>query len=108
LNEFCYEKVTDSVHSKGSFIYQQLWALGRSALYETVKEDGHDYVSASDIPMAPGGPVPRPLTKEEIKEYVELYAQAAENSLRAGFDGVEIHACVLIFFLFFFLFRSVE
>lgn len=27
----------------------------------------------------------------EIKEYVEWYATAAENAIRAGFDGVEIH-----------------
>jgi len=30
---------------------------------------------------------------QEIKEYVQLYATAAENAvLKAGFDGVEIHA----------------
>lgn len=30
---------------------------------------------------------------EEIKEYVQLHATAAENAvLKAGFDGVEIHA----------------
>jgi NADPH2 dehydrogenase len=27
----------------------------------------------------------------EIKEYVELYAQAAKNAVEAGFDGVELH-----------------
>lgn len=27
----------------------------------------------------------------EIKEYVQLYATAAKNAVRAGFDGVEIH-----------------
>ena len=42
--------------------------------------------------MTPDGPVPRALTIEEIQEYVQLYAQAAENAvLKAGFDGVEIH-----------------
>ena len=40
------------------------------------------------------GAIPRELTIEEIKEYVELFAQAAENAIRrAGFDGVEIHGC---------------
>ena len=28
----------------------------------------------------------------EIKEYVEWYASAAANAVKAGFDGVEIHA----------------
>jgi 2,4-dienoyl-CoA reductase-like NADH-dependent reductase (Old Yellow Enzyme family) len=40
-----------------------------------------------------GYETPRALTVEEIKEYVKLYATAAENAvLKAGFDGVEIHA----------------
>jgi NADPH2 dehydrogenase len=35
----------------------------------------------------------RALTVEEIKEYVKLYATAAENAvMKAGFDGVEIHS----------------
>jgi NADPH2 dehydrogenase len=37
--------------------------------------------------------VPRALTVEEIREYVQLFATAARNAvLGAGFDGVEIHA----------------
>jgi NADPH2 dehydrogenase len=40
-----------------------------------------------------GYETPRALTVEEIKEYVKLYTTAAENAvLKAGFDGVEIHA----------------
>lgn len=40
-----------------------------------------------------GYETPRALTVEEIKDYVKLYATAAENAvLKAGFDGVEIHA----------------
>jgi N-ethylmaleimide reductase len=35
--------------------------------------------------------VPRALTTAEVKELVQLYAQAARNALNAGFDGVEIH-----------------
>ncbi|VTM29451.1 FAD/FMN-binding oxidoreductase [Klebsiella pneumoniae] len=36
--------------------------------------------------------VPRALSTAEVKELVQLYAQAARNALDAGFDGVEIHA----------------
>ena len=40
-----------------------------------------------------GYETPRALAVEEIKEYVKLYATAAENAvLKAGFDGVEIHS----------------
>ncbi|VDB93775.1 unnamed protein product [Peniophora sp. CBMAI 1063] len=93
-----WKKITDAVHAKSSYIYVQLWALGRAADPEVLKKEGpYDVVSASDIPLeeaghAPGGHPPRPLTVEEIKEYVQLYAQAAKNAVQAGFDGVEIHS----------------
>ncbi|MFX9004045.1 alkene reductase, partial [Acinetobacter baumannii] len=35
--------------------------------------------------------MPRALGNAEVKELVQLYAQAARNALAAGFDGVEIH-----------------
>ncbi len=35
--------------------------------------------------------VPKPATAEEIEQLVTDYAQAAENAIEAGFDGVEIH-----------------
>ncbi len=86
-----YLQVTDVVHSHGSFIFLQLWALGRAATPKTLEEDGHPYVSSSATPLD-DGPTPRALTKDEIKEYVGLYAQAAENAVeKAGFDGVEVH-----------------
>lgn len=88
-----WRKVTDAVHQNKSFIYMQLWALGRAALPDALKHDlgeGARVVSASDIPFE-GGAKPTPLTEQEIREYVGLYAQAAKNAVAAGFDGVEIH-----------------
>jgi N-ethylmaleimide reductase len=35
--------------------------------------------------------LPRELSTTEVKELVQLYAQAARNALEAGFDGVELH-----------------
>ncbi|KAJ7760116.1 FMN-linked oxidoreductase, partial [Mycena maculata] len=87
-----WKKVTDTVHAKGSYMYLQLWALGRAAEAATLAEEGLPYVSASDVPVE-DGQAPRPLTVEEIQEYVQLYATAASNDVhKAGFDGVEIHA----------------
>ncbi|OJA14292.1 hypothetical protein AZE42_10488 [Rhizopogon vesiculosus] len=89
-----WKKITDAVHEKGSFIYLQLWALGRSAKPAVLaKENNSPYVSASPIPLPgrPEGEVPRALTRDEIKEYIPAYATAARNAIRAGFDGVEIH-----------------
>lgn len=88
-----WKKVVDAVHAKNSFIYLQLWALGRTADAEQLKKEvpDADFVSSGDIAVD-GGPKPRPLTVAEIDEYVTWYATAAHNAVhRAGFDGVEIH-----------------
>ncbi|KAJ6490754.1 NADH:flavin oxidoreductase/NADH oxidase [Mycena vitilis] len=89
-----WKKVTDAVHAKGSYLYLQLWALGRAADPATLAAEGlaDSFVSASDIPIS-GQKAPRPLTTEEIQEYVQLYATSASNAVhKAGFDGVEIHS----------------
>lgn len=83
-----------SVHAKGSYIYLQLWALGRAADPNALKADDPPYevVSASDIPFE-GGAKPRPLTEEEIQQYVKDYAECARLFVQeAGGDGVEIHS----------------
>ncbi|KAG1823181.1 hypothetical protein EV424DRAFT_1346372 [Suillus variegatus] len=87
-----WKKVTEAVHEKGSFIFLQLWALGRTAETAVLaKEDNSPLVSASPIPLSGKTDVPRALTTDEIKEYVATYSTAAKNAIRAGFDGVEIH-----------------
>ena len=83
------------MHTNGSFIYLQLWALGRAANPSVLSAESLPHVAPSHIPLssqAADSPAPRELTSSEIKEYVALYAQAAKNAVdKAGFDGVEIH-----------------
>jgi len=96
-----WKQVVDAVHKNGSFIFLQLWALGRVAHLDVLEQEGgYPHVAPSPIPLpsedgdppSPHAPVPRALTVNEIGEYVRLFATAAENAvLRAGFDGVEIH-----------------
>ncbi|KAJ7439987.1 NADH:flavin oxidoreductase/NADH oxidase [Mycena latifolia] len=87
-----WKTITERVHAKGSYIYMQLWSMGRAAHVDTLAAEGLPYVSASGVPLN-GGPAPRPLTIAEIQEYVKLYATAASNAVhKAGFDGVEIHS----------------
>jgi len=87
-----WKKVTSAVHAKGSFIFCQLWDLGRAANPEVLeKEGGFKVRSASNIPMEEGAPTPEAMSIEEVKEAVQAYAQAAKNAIAAGFDGVEIH-----------------
>ncbi|KAK6974334.1 NADH:flavin oxidoreductase/NADH oxidase [Favolaschia claudopus] len=91
-----WKEVVESVHAQGSFIFLQLLALGRGAMPEVLRavDPTFPFISASDVPIDPNAEErPRPMTLEEIQEYVGLYAQAAKIAVEIGFDGVEIHAC---------------
>jgi 2,4-dienoyl-CoA reductase-like NADH-dependent reductase (Old Yellow Enzyme family) len=46
-----WKEITDQVHSKGSFIFLQLWANGRAADAEVLDDAGLDYVSSSPVPV---------------------------------------------------------
>ncbi|MCJ1289350.1 Chanoclavine-I aldehyde reductase fgaOx3 [Xylographa carneopallida] len=87
-----WKEVTAAVHAKGSYIYLQLWALGRAAHPDILAAEGYPYVSSSATPMSVESPTPRALTEEEIHAFIADYASAAKNAIAAGFDGVEIHA----------------
>ncbi|KAL0575575.1 hypothetical protein V5O48_006391 [Marasmius crinis-equi] len=89
-----WKEIVDAIHNKGSYVYLQLWALGRAAYPEQLQSEdpSYPYVSASDVPLSGRAESPRPLTVEEIKEYVQYFAGAAKNAIhKAGFDGVEVH-----------------
>lgn len=101
-----WRKVTEAVHAEGGIIFAQLWHVGRVS-HSALQPGGAAPVAPSAIPAdrvsvfietAPGAgtlvppSVPRALSTAEVKELVQLYAQAARNALDAGFDGVEIHA----------------
>ena len=97
-----WKPVTEAVHADGGRIFLQLWHMGR--LVHSDFLDGAAPVSSSDR-QAPGNvrtyksdgkridySVPRPLTVDEIGRVVADYGRAAANAIRAGFDGVQIHA----------------
>ncbi|KAJ7232636.1 hypothetical protein B0H12DRAFT_1223150 [Mycena haematopus] len=90
-----WREVTDAVHERGSFIYCQLFAMGRAATAPELADPNVDFdlISASAIPLPGETIIPRAMTIEDIQEYVQLFVQAAKNAVqRAGFDGVEVHA----------------
>lgn len=97
-----WKPVTQAVHDAGGKIVLQLWHMGRLVHADFL--DGKAPVSSTNRP-APGGvrtylsggkrvdySIPRALTVEEIGAIVGDYAHAARNAMRAGFDGVQIHA----------------
>jgi NADPH2 dehydrogenase len=85
-----WRTVTDAVHKTHGSIWLQLWALGRVAPPPVLEAQGLKVSGASAIALEPF-PAPTPLTEDEIRSYVDDYAQAARNAVEAGFDGVEIH-----------------
>ncbi|KAK1241234.1 hypothetical protein MKX08_001208 [Trichoderma sp. CBMAI-0020] len=86
-----WKRVTAAVHAKKSYIFLQLWALGRVADKEVAEKEGMKIVSPSNIPMDSEHPEPEALSYEEIQVLVADYGQAAKNAIEAGFDGIEIH-----------------
>lgn len=96
-----WEIVTDAVHKNGGKIFAQLWHTGRVAHPYFFGNGDADAAVLAPSAIGVEGSVPRmreltykipkPVTAEEIKKLVADYGQAAENAIKAGFDGVEIH-----------------
>jgi NADPH2 dehydrogenase len=86
-----WRAITDEVHRKGCFIFCQIFAMGRAAEAEVARKEGFPILAPSAIPFE-GGPMPRSMTIEEVKQTIQDFAEAAKNAISAGFDGVECHA----------------
>lgn len=116
-----WKKTFNAVHENKSFLFVQLWALGRSADKKYIEKTGHSYIAPSPVatyantvkyvretssvmafnkehpndqkklPRPEKQPAPRALSEAEIQQFIQDYAQAAKNAIEAGADGVEIH-----------------
>lgn len=96
-----WTQVVKAVKGKGAHFVLQLWHVGRIS-HSSLQEGGALPVAPSAI--APKGnaftstfgrvphEVPHALEQDEIKDIVAAYKRAAENAMKAGFVGVEIHA----------------
>lgn len=100
-----WKQVTAAVHLEGKPIFAQLWHVGRVS-HTSLQPGGAAPIAPSAIPATAvsvfieTGPgtgalaepsMPQALSTEQVKELVQLYAQAARNAVEAGFDGVELH-----------------
>ncbi len=94
-----WKPVVEAVHEAGGRIVCQLWHMGRtvhplylggqppvSASATTAPYKAHTYEGRQPYHQA------RPLELHEIPELLDDYARAAANAMRAGFDGVQLHA----------------
>jgi N-ethylmaleimide reductase len=92
--------VTKAVHVAGGHVVLQLWHVGRIShpsfqpggalpvAPSAIRPKGQAFTAKGFEPI----PTPRALETAEISAIVAKYAQAAQNALAAGFDGVEVHA----------------
>ncbi len=94
-----WKKITAAVHEAGGRIDLQLWHMGRivhpsflggaqpvSSSATTAPGQTHTYDGKQPYVQA------RPLGIHEIPRLLDDYEHAAKNAMRAGFDGVQIHA----------------
>ncbi|MBO9657559.1 MAG: alkene reductase, partial [Chitinophagaceae bacterium] len=96
-----WKAVTDRVHQQAGKIFVQLMHVGRVAHPFNLVAGGKTLAPSSlptgmDIWTDKAGlqPVPQPeaMTTAEVKQTIEEFADAAANAIKAGFDGIEIHA----------------
>ncbi|KAI0906820.1 NADH:flavin oxidoreductase/NADH oxidase [Ustulina deusta] len=86
-----WKEITDAVHNKGSFIYCQLWHLGRAGSPKIHEAMGTKLKSSSAVRISETRGLPEEMTEEDIWEVIGDFAKAAKNAMIAGFDGVELH-----------------
>jgi N-ethylmaleimide reductase len=95
-----WRKVTNTVHELGGKIVIQLWHVGRIS-HPSLLPNSAQPVAPSAI--KPAGQaftaqgmqdyvMPRVLALDEIPALINDYVHAAECAMKAGFDGVEVHA----------------
>jgi N-ethylmaleimide reductase len=99
VQERAWSQIAQAVHAAGGRMFLQLWHAGRFS--DPAFLDG-------EVPVAPSAiaidgeletstgrhryVTPRALAADEIASIVEAFADAAARAIRAGCDGVEIHA----------------
>lgn len=96
-----WKKVTDKVHAEGGKIFLQLMHTGRISHPLNLPEEGRvlapSAIAASETKMYTDQegekdlPTPAEMSQTEIQNAISEYVKAAENAIKAGFDGVELH-----------------
>lgn len=96
-----WKRVTDGVHQAGGAIFVQLMHTGRVSHPANLAQDAR--ILAPSALVAPGEmwtdsagqqpfPVPVEMGDAEVLQAISEYIAAAERSVQAGFDGIELHA----------------
>ncbi|KAJ5679329.1 Flavin oxidoreductase hxnT [Penicillium macrosclerotiorum] len=101
-----WKKVVDAVHTKGGYIYCQLWHAGRATIPQmtgspavcpsaSVWDEPTECYShppvGSTKPVRYADYPPIELSVAHIQQTIRDYCTAAKTAMEIGFDGVEIH-----------------
>ncbi len=85
-------KIAQAVHQQGALAGMQIVHVGGKT---TLELSGTQPIGASETPVPVKGwqpSIPRQANREDIKNLIQWYTQAAKIAAKAGFDFVELHA----------------
>lgn len=95
-----WRRVTDAVHERGGKIFMQLMHTGRVS-HPLNMARGAVIMAPSAVPLEgqlytdeaglQNFPLAKEMSLEEIENTVKEYVHAAQNAIKAGFDGIELH-----------------
>ncbi|TCD62071.1 hypothetical protein EIP91_007511 [Steccherinum ochraceum] len=99
-----FKEITDFAHSQNQKIAIQLVHAGRksslgamwlpNAMTVVTKEQGgwpDEVYAPSAIQFSDTANLPKEMTKEDIKEVVDQFREAAKRAVKAGFDVIDLH-----------------
>jgi N-ethylmaleimide reductase len=95
-----WKLVCDKVHQSGCKFFMQLWHAGMMS--HPAYRNGKQPIAASDVIQIDGFiprtnktlkyQAPKPLDKQDMEEVKRSFLDSALNAIKAGCDGIELHA----------------
>lgn len=85
-----WKRVTSEVHAVGGIIFPQLWHVGMMRKPGELPNVDAPAVGPSGLALN-GKKITEPLTEKEVEYLIGAYAEAANNAMKVGFDGIELH-----------------
>ena len=83
-----YREVADAVHDEGALFLTQICHMGRQIEGEFERTCSY---GPSPIRWAMSAYPPREMTRADMRGVLEGHVRTAENMLKAGVDGIELH-----------------
>ncbi|MDX2480577.1 MAG: NADH:flavin oxidoreductase/NADH oxidase [Desulfuromusa sp.] len=96
-----FKPSVDFIKEQGSIAGIQLAHAGRKASVEVpwlggkpldLDQRGWQPLAPSSIPFAPGHPIPRSASADDLNKITQQFTEATRRSLQAGFQVIELHA----------------